>query len=98
MSLYTVHNLPHHDNILKYSRELCYTLNLTQALYAQNDKENGVDFNNMDFPEEARICLGFMNFRAPSAALKLKNYHNSPSMQPIITLFQVLVNFIKRHI
>ncbi len=36
------------------------------------------------------MCLGFMSFRAPSAALKQKNYHNSPNMLPIITLFQVL--------
>ncbi len=31
------------------------------------------------------MCLVFMSFRAPSSALKQKNYHNSPNMQPIIT-------------
>ncbi len=36
------------------------------------------------------MCLGFMSFRAPSTALKQKNYHIAPNMQPIITLFQVL--------
>ncbi len=44
------------------------------------------------------MCLGFRSFRAPSAALKQKNYHNSPNMQPIVTLFQVLLKFIKSHI
>ncbi len=43
------------------------------------------------------MCLGFMSFRAPSAALKQKNYHNSPYMQPIITLFQVQFKFIECH-
>ncbi len=66
-------------------------------MYAQNDKAN-VDFYNSVFPGEAKMCLGFMSFRAPSAALKQKNYHNSPSMQPIITLFQVLLKFMKRHL
>ncbi len=32
------------------------------------------------------MCLGFMSFRAPPAALKQKNYYNSPNMLPIITL------------
>ncbi len=44
------------------------------------------------------MCLGFMSFRAPSAALKQKNYHNSPNMLPIITKFQVLFKFVKRHL
>ncbi len=39
------------------------------------------------------MCLVFMSFRAPSSALKQKNYHNSPNMPPIITLFQVLFKF-----
>ncbi len=56
-----------------------------ETLFAQNDQENGVDFYNLVFPGEAKMCLGFMSFRAPSAALKQKNYHNSPNMQPIIT-------------
>ncbi len=42
------------------------------------------------------MCFGFMSFRASSAALKQKNYHNSPNMQPIIILFQVLFQFMKR--
>ncbi len=60
---------------------------------AQN--ENRVDFYNLVFPGEAKMCLGFMSFRAPSAALKQKNYHNSPNMQPIITEFQVLFKSVK---
>ncbi len=44
------------------------------------------------------MCLVFMSFRAPSSALKQKNEHNSPNMQPIITLFQVLFKFMKRHL
>ncbi len=44
------------------------------------------------------MCLGFMSFRAPPAALKQKNYHKSPNMSPIITQFQVLFKFIKRHL
>ncbi len=65
--------------------ELCYTLELLPALYADNDKENDVDFYNSVFPGEVKSCLVFMSFRAPSAALKQKNYHNSPNMLPIIT-------------
>ncbi len=65
--------------------ELCYTLEITQTLYAQHDKENGVDFYNSVFPGEVIMCLVFMSFRAPSSALKQKNYHNSPNMLPIIT-------------
>ncbi len=62
-----------------------YTLELIQNLYAQTDKENGVDSYNSVFPGEVKICFGFMSFRAPSAALKQKNYHNSSNVQPIIT-------------
>ncbi len=65
--------------------ELYYTLELIQIVHAQNDKENGVDIYNLVFPGEAKMCLGFMSFRVPSSALKQKNYHNSPNMQPIIT-------------
>ncbi len=54
-----------------------------QTLHAQNDNENNVGFYNPVFPEEAKMCLGFMSFRAPPAALKQKNYHNSTNMQPI---------------
>ncbi len=60
------------------------TLEIIQALFAQNDKENGVDFYNSVFRGEAKMCFGFMSLRAPSAALKQKNYHNSPYMQPSI--------------
>ncbi len=63
-----------HGNILKWNSsedtELCFTLELMQTLHAQNDKENGVDFYNSVFPGEAKMCLGFMSFYAPSAALK----------------------------
>ncbi len=55
------------------------------TLYAENDKENGVDFYNPFFPGEVKMFLGFMSFRALSAVLKQENYHNSPNMQPIIT-------------
>ncbi len=37
------------------------------------------------FPGEVKMCFGFMSFRAPSTALKQKNYHNSPNMLPILT-------------
>ncbi len=74
------------------------TLDLVQTVYAQNDKESKVDFNNSVFLEEAKTCSGFMSFRAPSKTLKQKNHHNSPYMQLIITLLQVLFQFIKRHL
>ncbi len=64
---------------------LCYTLELIQTVYGQNDKENGVDFYNSVFLGEVKMCLGFMSFRALSAALKQKNYHNSPNMSLILT-------------
>ncbi len=92
-----------HDTIFKWNSSedtagiLCYTLELIQTLYAQNDKENGVDLYNSVFPGEVKMCFGFMSFRALSAALK-QNYHNSPNMSPIITLFQVLYKFMKRHL
>ncbi len=44
------------------------------------------------------MCLHLISFRAPSATLKQKNYHNSANMQPIIPYFQVLFKFIKRHL
>ncbi len=71
----------------RFGRELCYTLELIQTLYVEHDKENGVDFYNSVFPGEVKMCLGFMNFHALSAALKQKNYHNSPNISPIITFF-----------
>ncbi len=74
----------------RYGRELCYTYELILTLYSQNEKENCVDFHNSVFPEEAKMCFGFMSFRARAAAVNKKNYHNSPNMQPIITEFQML--------
>ncbi len=44
------------------------------------------------------MCLGFMSFRAPLAALKQKNRHNCPNMQQIETQFQKLLKFMKRHL
>ncbi len=44
------------------------------------------------------MCLDIMSFRAPSAALKQKNSHNSSDMQAIITKFQVRFKFMKRHL
>ncbi len=44
------------------------------------------------------MCLGFMSFRAPPAALKQKNKHNFTNMQPIMTYFQGRIKVIKRHI
>ncbi len=82
----------------RYGRELCYTLELIQTLFAQNDKENCVDFYNSVSPGEVKMCLVFMSFRAPSSALKQKNYHNSPNIQSIITLFQMLFKFMKRQL
>ncbi len=43
----------------------CYTLELIQTVYALNGKENCVDFHNLVFPGEAKMCLDFMSFRAP---------------------------------
>ncbi len=57
----------------RYGRELCYTLEIMQTLYAQNGNENGVDFYSSVFSGEAKMCLGFISFRAPSAAQKPKN-------------------------
>ncbi len=53
--------------------ELCFTLGSIQTLHAQNDRENCVDFYNSVFAGEAKMCLSFMSFRAPAAALKQKN-------------------------
>ncbi len=36
------------------------------------------------------MCSGFMSFRAPPAATKQKNLHNSPNMQPILTFFSCI--------
>ncbi len=64
--------------------ELCYIFELVQAMYAQKDKK-GVDVYNSVFPAEVKMCLGFMSFCAPSAALKQENYQDSPNMQSVIT-------------
>ncbi len=40
------------------------------------------------FSGEAKMCSDCMNFRAPHATLKQKNYNNSPNMQPTINYFQ----------
>ncbi len=70
MPLYAMHNLPRRaqvmatfsieEKIRRYDRELCYTKELIQTVYAQNDKENCVDC-----PGEAKMSIGFMSFRAP---------------------------------
>ncbi len=49
-------------------------------------------FKNPVFPGEAKICLGWMHFRAPPAALKQNNYHNSPNVQPIQFFFGVYLS------
>ncbi len=69
---------------------MCYTLELIQTLYAQNDKGIGVDFYNWVFPGEAKMCLGFMNFFAHLL-------QHSLNMQPIITYFLGRLKFMKRH-
>ncbi len=83
-----MHDLQHHAQAMtkffKWNSSedtamiLCYTLELIQNLHGQSDTENGVDFYNSVFPGEVKMCLGFMSFRALSAALKQKNYQNSP--------------------
>ncbi len=40
------------------------------------------------------MSLGCMHFRAPHAAIKQKNYHNSPNIQPITSLHKLT----KRHL
>ncbi len=44
------------------------------------------------------MWFGFMSFRALQTELKQKNWHNSPNVQPIITYFQSLFKFMKRHL
>ncbi len=82
--------------IRRYGRKPCLTLELIQNLHAQNDTENCVDLYYSFFPGEVKMRLGFMSFRAPPAALKQKNYHNSTNVQPIITYFQCIFKFMKR--
>ncbi len=55
-----------------YIISVVYICRIIQTLHAQNDKENCVDFYNLVFPGEAKMCLGFMSFCAPPAALKQK--------------------------
>ncbi len=65
-------------------------------MHAQDDKEKCMNFFlNLIFPGEAKMCLGFMSFRAPPSALKQKK---SPNIQLIITLFQAIFKFIWRHL
>ncbi len=52
---------------------MCYALEFIQTSHAQNDREGCVDFYNSVFPGEAKMCLSFMSFRAPTAAQKQKN-------------------------
>ncbi len=82
----------------RYGSKLCNTVELIQILHAQYDKENCGDSYNSVFPGEAKKCLSFVSFRAPSVALNQKSYHNSPNMSRIITSFQVLFKFMKRHL
>ncbi len=44
------------------------------------------------------MCLVYMQFRAPHAALKRKDHHKSPNMQLIISYFRGLFKFMKRHL
>ncbi len=57
-------------------------------------KINGVDFYNSVFPGEVNMCLVFMSFRAPSSALKQKNYHNSPNLSGYLSA-QSFVRLLK---
>ncbi len=52
-----------------------------------------MDFYNSVFPVEAKMCVAFMSFRAPPAAQKQKNLHNSTNMQPIKTYFHETSHF-----
>ncbi len=61
-------------------------------------EKTDLNLNNLVFPEEAKMCLGFMSFRALPAELKQKTEHNSANIQPIITYFHGRFNFMKRHI
>ncbi len=56
---------------------MCYTLELIQTLYAQNDKQNCVNFYNSVFPGEAKMCLGFMSFRAFLFIMKKRGFELS---------------------
>ncbi len=82
----------------RYGRELCFTLELIQAWHAVNDKENCKDFYHSVYPGEAKMCLDFMSFRAPTTSQQQQNCHNTSDMQPIITQFQVLFKFMKRQL
>ncbi len=44
------------------------------------------------------MCIGFMSFGAPTAALKQKNQHISPNMKPIVAYLHGLFKFMKRHL
>ncbi len=61
------------SNIFVNYTQLTYILEFIHTLYAQNDKENCGDFYNSVCPGVAKMCLGFVSFRAPPAAMKQKN-------------------------
>ncbi len=80
--MYTMHNLPHRAQAmttfkneipLKIRQGTVLHFRFNTNLARSNDKENGVDFYNSVFPGEAKMCFGFMSFRAPSTAVKQKN-------------------------
>ncbi len=52
---------------------LSYPTHIWNAYVADFFLENCVDFYNLVFPGEAKMCLGFMRFRAPPAASTQKN-------------------------
>ncbi len=54
--------------------------NFSEELMQTLHDQNCVDFYNSIFPGEAKMCLGFMSFRAPSVALKQENYHANPQI------------------
>ncbi len=57
-----------HDNIFKWNSSEdttgtpCYTLEVIQTLYGQNDKENGKDFYNSVFSRKSENVLSFHEF------------------------------------
>ncbi len=70
-----------HDNILKwnsseYTAGECVSLkNKYKLCMLKTIKKKSMDFYNSGFPGEAKMCLGFMSFRASSEALKPNNFH-----------------------
>ncbi len=104
---YTMHNLPHRTQVMTaFSNEIplkkrqgsVFHFRINISFACSKRKKNCKDFYNSVYPGEPKMCLDFMSFRAPSASLKQKNSHNSSDMQPIITKFQVVFKFMKRHL